>query len=308
MFVVCPSCAGPFRIPADQIAPLVQIACPHCEFRMILDFEAANDPSLVESGHLMAQGFENIEQYSSVYSHVGPQPDVQPRQVEAPARPVEAVKPIETMRPAEATKVPPTTPAAQPVSQQARPLARPTSEPTPQPTPVSAAQPQPRGSKTIIQTPKKVASIEGMPALEPRPKQPSGPTMRAGRNSEMITEPAVPATEAKVSAVEPETPSRLPPHTPPAATAVSNAPTTPEPATTTRPEDIAAQSGSHPSKPEKAAEPVKVETKEPTRPAADGEKKPPATQPTGGSNTIYIIIVLVVVLAAIAAIYLGTRS
>jgi hypothetical protein len=311
MFVVCPSCAGPFRLPADQIAPLVQIACPHCEFRMILDFEAANDPSLVESGHLMAQGFENIEQYSSVYSHVTSQPDVQPRQVEAPVKPVEAVKPVE-VRP-EPTRAPPTTPTPQPVSQQpqARPLARPTSEPTPQPTPVSAAQTG-RGSKTIIQTPKKVASIEGMPALEPRPKAPSGPTMRAGgRNSEMVTEPAVSAVEAKVTAVEPgETPSRLPPHTPPAATAVSNAPTTPEPATTTRPEDIAAQSGSHPSRPEKAAEPVtKAEpTKEPTRPAGEGEKKPPVPQPTGGSNTLYIIIVLVVVLAAIAAIYLGTRS
>ena len=78
MFVVCPSCAGPFRLPADQIAPLVQTACPHCEFRMILDFEAANDPSLVESGHLMAQGFENAEQYFSVYSHITSQPDVQP--------------------------------------------------------------------------------------------------------------------------------------------------------------------------------------------------------------------------------------
>src|SRR5574338_400606 len=86
MFVVCPSCAGPFRLPADQIAPLVQVACTHCEFRMILDIEAANDPSLAERGQLFAQGFESAEAYFSVYSHVGPQADISPRHVEAPAR------------------------------------------------------------------------------------------------------------------------------------------------------------------------------------------------------------------------------
>ena len=85
MFVLCPSCAGPFRIPADQIAPLVQIACPHCEFRMILDIEAANEPSLAEPGQLFAQGFEDAAAYFSVYSHVGPQADVTPQPaVQAP--------------------------------------------------------------------------------------------------------------------------------------------------------------------------------------------------------------------------------
>lgn len=316
MFVVCPSCAGPFRIPADQIAPLVQIACPHCEFRMILDFEAANDPSLVESGHLMAQGFENAEQYFSVYSHIGSQPDARPRRVEAPVA-AEAPTPVKPEPRVEAPvqpKAAPTTPAPQPVSttQQQRPLARPTSEPQPVAAASQSQAPVSRGSKTIIQTPKKPASMEGQSPLEPRAKVPSGPTMRAGRGSEMVTEPATPAIEAKVTAVEPEAPSRLPPHTPPAATAVSNAPSTPEPVATTRPEDIAAMSGTHPSKPEPAATPeVKAAsepTKEPTTPEAVGEKRPPQPTETGGSNSIFIIIVLVVLIAAAAAIYLGTRS
>ena len=79
MFIVCPSCSGPYRIPAEQIAPLVQTACPHCEYRIILDFEAANEPSLREAGHQFAQGFESVEAYASVYDHVTSKPDAQPR-------------------------------------------------------------------------------------------------------------------------------------------------------------------------------------------------------------------------------------
>ena len=79
MFIVCPSCSGPYRIPADQIAPLVQTACPHCEYRVILDFEAANDPSLRDAGQQFAQGFESVEAYASVYDHVTSKPGAQPR-------------------------------------------------------------------------------------------------------------------------------------------------------------------------------------------------------------------------------------
>ena len=79
MFIVCPSCSGPYRIPAEQIAPLVQTACPHCDYRIILDFEAANEPSLREAGHQFAQGFESIEAYAGVYDHVTSKPDAQPR-------------------------------------------------------------------------------------------------------------------------------------------------------------------------------------------------------------------------------------
>lgn len=317
MFVVCPSCAGPFRIPADQIAPLVQIACPHCEFRMILDFEAANDPSLVEPGQLLAQGFETAEQYFSVYSHIGPQTEVKPRPVAEPARPVEPVA---------QPKAPPTTPPAQvrPVQVAKTPtgpqptLKTPTGpQPTvkttsgPQPVvdapvaaapvaaPVEAAAPKQVGNKTIIRTPDKPKALEpNRPEATSRPS--SQPTVRAGRGSDMVTEPATPAVETEAAA-------KRPPHTPPAATAVSNAPST-EPATQPKAEDIAAQSGSHPAKPaEPKVETKPVETKpEPTKPPESETK--PAVPPTteGGGNTMMIVII-VVVLAIIVAVVMMNR-
>ncbi len=213
MFIVCPSCSGPYRIPADQIAPLVQIACPHCEFRMILDFEAANDPSLVEPGQLMAQGFETAEQYFSVYSHIGPQTEVKPRPVE-PARPAEPVV---------QAKAPPTTPPVQvrPVQVAKTPtgpqptLKTPTGpQPTvkttsgPQPVveapiaaapvapvaaPVEAAAPKHAGSKTIIRTPDKPKALEPNRPEAGSSRPSSQPTVRAGRGSDMVTEPATPA-------------------------------------------------------------------------------------------------------------------
>jgi DNA-directed RNA polymerase subunit RPC12/RpoP len=63
MIIACPECAGPFDLPAQHIAELVQIECPHCSFRMILDFAAANDPSLVEAGMRMASGFRSAAEY-----------------------------------------------------------------------------------------------------------------------------------------------------------------------------------------------------------------------------------------------------
>lgn len=310
MFVVCPSCAGPFRIPADQIAPLVQIACPHCAFHMILDFEAANDPSLVESGHLMAQGFETAEQYFSVYNHIGPQTDLKPRRVEAPAaaepKAPPTTPPVQS-RPVQVAKTPTgpqpvlkTPSAPQPVAEAPAPVAPVAAAPEPAPT---TAAPKQVGNKTIIRTPDKPKALE---PNRPDAIAPAGPTARAGRQSDMVTEPATPAVDEAAA-------ERRPPHTPPAATAVSNAPSTPEPAATTKPEDIAAQSGSHPSKPNPAAsaeaksEP-KPATTEPTKPAAEGEKKPPVpTNDGGGSNTVMIVIV-VVILIVIAVVVMMNRG
>ena len=64
MIIACPTCSGPYQLPTDQIAPLVQVACPHCEHRVILDFEAANDPKLVEPGHGKTVGFDNEHDYA----------------------------------------------------------------------------------------------------------------------------------------------------------------------------------------------------------------------------------------------------
>jgi len=49
VIIACPECTKPFEVEDSEIAPLVQIECPHCVFRMILDFEAANDASLIET-------------------------------------------------------------------------------------------------------------------------------------------------------------------------------------------------------------------------------------------------------------------
>lgn len=63
MIISCPECTGPFELADDHIAALVQIECPHCQFRMILDFAAANDPSLREDGMQMASGYRTAGEY-----------------------------------------------------------------------------------------------------------------------------------------------------------------------------------------------------------------------------------------------------
>ncbi|MCY1061853.1 hypothetical protein [Nannocystis sp. SCPEA4] len=287
MFVLCPSCAGPFRIPADQIAPLVQIACPHCEFRMILDFEAANEPSLAEPGQLFAQGFESAEAYFSVYSHVGPQADVTPRKVEAPtpARPVEVETP--------AVKAPPTSPAATPPASVQTPASTPVSAPPPAPTPV-AAEPVSRGNKTIIQAPKRPASMDPRAGEAATAPSSSGPSMRVGGRAAEVE----PVAEAKVSAVPPE--PRIPPHTPPAATATSNPPAPSEPVAAAKVEDAASLSGSHPPTPKQEA------ISKPAEPEAKPVANPP--QPTGSSNVVYIALVVVVIVAIAVVVYLNSKG
>lgn len=292
MFIVCPSCSGPYRIPAEQIAPLVQTACPHCEYRIILDFEAANEPSLREAGQQFAQGFESVEAYASVYDHVTSKPDAQPRlgvtsvTVQSDARPQQVA-------------------AAGGGTQPARPL-QPRAEPTPAPTPVAAITPTPApaeqpaaGSagnrhKTVIQVPsKKPVSMDAGPtsaAVTPSSTaaaSAAGPSMRAGKGVDVVD-----PVEARDSdpAVE-----RKPPHTPPVASVVSSGPA-PSEQPTPPPEDIAAQSGPHPNKTE--TKPAEV------KPAEIKPADKPAPQPAG-SSTIYIIVVALVVAGIVAVILLN---
>jgi hypothetical protein len=63
MIIACPECTRPFELRDDHIAALIQIECPSCHFRMILDFAAANDPALVESGMRMASGFRTAAEF-----------------------------------------------------------------------------------------------------------------------------------------------------------------------------------------------------------------------------------------------------
>jgi hypothetical protein len=124
MIISCPECAGPFEVPDDRIAALVQVACPHCAFRMILDFAAANDAGLVEQGMRMASGFRSAADY-----HASLQVAASPAELEAEV--------------AEAT---PVRPRPEPIAEPVRPRperiaaepARPRSEP------VSPAPPPPR--------------------------------------------------------------------------------------------------------------------------------------------------------------------
>lgn len=63
MIILCPSCSDPFQLLPANIAPLVQVACPRCAYKIILDFEAANNPALREEGMYTTQGFRSADDY-----------------------------------------------------------------------------------------------------------------------------------------------------------------------------------------------------------------------------------------------------
>jgi len=187
MFIVCPSCSGPYSIAANQIAPLVQVACPHCEYRVILDFEAANDPALREPGHQFAQGYESAEAYFSVYSHVGKNPDAKP--FAAPGVVGAAPTAAAEIKTAVGETSPATTGAAA-LAGAAASSTTPPSSPLLNPL---ANQPagSSRNAKTVIHTgSKKPVPLDPERGLEaPRPQAPSGPTKRADSSNEAPTTP-----------------------------------------------------------------------------------------------------------------------
>ncbi len=294
MFIVCPSCSGPYSIPAGQIAPLVQVACPHCEHRIILDFEAANDPSLREPGHQFAQGFESAEAYFSVYSHVTKNPDAKPHVSPGITGPIAAE--VKQAVGAPSTPAKPTATAGTPAGTAA-------GTQTPPNTPLfNALAQQPAGSsrnaKTVIHTSSKkpVPLDPAGELLAPRPKPPSGPTMRPGHGTEMLPDgdsaavtPAATATSTP-AATEPE--RRNPPHTPPVASAVSSGPSTPEPVAT-RTDDPASQSHSQLGKTDNdkpsidAVKPIET----PAIKAPEAVVKPAETS---SSKTVLIVIILLI--------------
>ncbi|MEE9382459.1 MAG: hypothetical protein V3V08_03495 [Nannocystaceae bacterium] len=63
MIVACPSCSDPYALHNDHIAALVQVACPHCGSRVILDFEAANDTTLREPATETTAGYVDEAHY-----------------------------------------------------------------------------------------------------------------------------------------------------------------------------------------------------------------------------------------------------
>jgi DNA-directed RNA polymerase subunit RPC12/RpoP len=119
MIVACPECSRPFELADDQVAALVQLECPHCSFRMILDFEAANDPSLVEAGMQMASGWRSAADYHASFSAPeaeAPRPHLQAvpePELEPEPRPELEPEPIVLSRPGRvAATSPATSPAA----------------------------------------------------------------------------------------------------------------------------------------------------------------------------------------------------
>ncbi len=303
MFIVCPSCSGPYRIAAEQIAPLVQTACPHCEYRVILDFEAANEPSLREAGHQFAQGFESAQAYASVYDHVTSKPDAQPRLgVTAVAGAAAAATGTDTRNISgsghDTRNISGSGHA--PVN---RPLQRPASTPNPSASSAAssqsaASQPSVRsaGTKTVLQVPsKKPVSMAGdSPSLSGSGDSPSlsgagastGSSMRAGKNVDLVDEPK------HDDRTDQEPSSRIPPHTPPTANVVSSGPVAAA-LPTPKPDDAAAQSGAH-------AKPGDKPTVLSDRPA---DAKPPAVKPEGSGMAMYIILGLLLIAGVLIYVF-----
>jgi DNA-directed RNA polymerase subunit RPC12/RpoP len=149
MIIACPTCARPFQVLDEQIAPLVQVACPHCSFRLILDFEAANEPSLIDPGTQMASGYRSEAHYRGQGAEA-----------------------------AEVTTTPPApeSPTSSPVHEPpAAPSPAPARRPAPKPKSRSAPPPPPHGTsakpskKTLIASPGMMADVpKAPPRAEPR--------------------------------------------------------------------------------------------------------------------------------------------
>jgi hypothetical protein len=153
VIISCPECEGPFEVRDGDVAPLVKLACPHCRFEMILDFEAANDGNLVEAGHRFANGWTTEAEYRQAAGAEvpvtaptpapAPTPGATPGPAAAPARP--ATAPTTPATPAPAARAP--APASAPTPAAAEPAPARPAPATPPARTVSAPAP---GKRTII--------------------------------------------------------------------------------------------------------------------------------------------------------------
>jgi DNA-directed RNA polymerase subunit RPC12/RpoP len=216
MIIACPDCSGPYQLPDDDIAPLVQVACPHCTYRIILDFEAANDPRLVEPGMRVASGYDSEADYRRALA--GPA-------APAPETPAPATPPSTQPRPAPAS-VPPGPPAT------AAPLRSPA--PVRAEAPASAPEAEESGDtgRTLIGQPpisipplppgdrvKTPAPLELTAKLERAPEpEPEPEVLELGEPIAVEPEPEPEPEAIEEDVDEAPEPRRLP-HTPPAAAA-----------------------------------------------------------------------------------------
>lgn len=194
MIIACPECISPFQVLDDQIAALVQIECPTCSFRMILDFAAANDAALREAGMQYAQGFRDeamyrqavgAESYASSTSRapaaVGP---------ELRAVPVPEPEPEPMQR--------------EPVAPVAEPVRRAAFTPAPTPTPVQPAQPQAepaRAKPPVRARPTLIAHTAPPPVRQPTELVPPAGTSATEHGAEAAIDTHVgPPPNAEVAA------------------------------------------------------------------------------------------------------------
>jgi DNA-directed RNA polymerase subunit RPC12/RpoP len=230
MIIACPDCSGPFEIPAEHISELVQIECPHCAFRMILDFAAANDPNLVEDGMQMASGFRSAADYRA-WSAPAAAPAV-PRHLE----PAAAAAPEPVARPRAARMTPPGRPAGgvatltHPEVAAVQAAAARTGGTVVGPAPV----PPPAHTVAEASTDAAVADMadvetEAPSARTPPTTPPASPTTQAARPKPVeadaeadVEEPAPPTIdEREIEQPAAKVVERTPPHTPPAPKATS---------------------------------------------------------------------------------------
>ncbi|HLT38894.1 MAG TPA: hypothetical protein VK034_21550, partial [Enhygromyxa sp.] len=151
MIIACPECTNPFEIADGHIAPLVQIECPTCNFRMILDFEAANDASLREEGMGMAQGFRDAASYRQAVGagQIGYSPSTSPAQPAAERPSLRAV---------------PDQPAPQPVAQP--PIRQPRVEPPVEKPPIRQPVAQPVAEQPVAEQPVAEQPVVAQPVAE----------------------------------------------------------------------------------------------------------------------------------------------
>jgi hypothetical protein len=320
MIIACPECEGPFEVRDGDIAELVQIECPHCRFRMILDFAAANDASLVEAGMRMASGFRSAADYRRAAGApagirvaeaaevaallpeiAAPPPEIAAQLPEVAAQlpevaaqlPVTAPPPVTAPEPDRA----PVAPAAERVSPPtAVPVAPPASVPAPVAPPVAAAAPAaPRpivpiglddddASETIVRTP-----AVGRPTVIGMAPPPARTETRA---AEAETEPARSRADALAQAGVPE-----PIDAPPPRTEAPVARPTPRPTPVTPPREPATTpAAATPATATPRARPARIEA-----PAALDEAVEPEPRRSGAFGTVVLMILLLTVVGLTAA-------
>ena len=260
MIIACPECTGPFELTDDNVAELVQIECPHCRFRMILDFAAANDPSLIETGMQMASGFRSAADYRASVTPPAAAPPLRPVE-EAPA--AEPAEPARPAAPAPAARAPA---AITPSPAPARPAQRPAS------TAPAASRPRPavakpRTGKTVV------GPLPGPPG--PAPARPEAEPETGTEAAEAERDVTRDSSEIDVSAM-PSTPAEEPGFQPAEAGAPEPV-SEPEPEPVAKPEPAIRVERPAPAAPVSAAARETIEVDPPV--AAEARRPAPHTPP-----------------------------